>query len=505
MLGDVPKDAITFAAGRFDLGALIQEAEQALKTIDPSGELFSGYQQAYQEIENRLGFSLKKDFIASLGSENYSFSFMPPLGGLIPYTVGVVSLQNPALANKWIRQLAKLVGFEIKKIKYFNKDIMYLSLPLGKLGSNPFEKLERIRNPIEGIFASIAYGLSGTSFFIDGKKLYYANSMQEIKAFLNLRGEGKCGLSDSPDFQKAAAYLPQNSSLVFYDDWRPIIAGLWNTGTPLLRAFEGFIRDAGIPFDSALLPQAQSITGHIIPGLTTYISDEDGVLLQSYSTCGGGMMLVPIVGITAAIAIPGLLRARISANESVAIGTLRSLCTSQAQFQSQMEVDQDQDGTGEYAFIQKLCGAIPPRGKQNPVNPTYTMPSLDGSMNNGVAIKSGYCFYCYLPGKGKAMGEDSIETLSSANEADQPAINSQENCYIIYAWPVEPNTTGMRAFAINQGGEVVACSGHYYSRWNKPNPEDAFSQSATNAANLEGNLGYGEVGHNGCYWVPAGY
>ncbi|MET0554096.1 MAG: zinc ribbon domain-containing protein [Vicinamibacteria bacterium] len=47
-----------------------------------------------------------------------------------------------------------------------------------------------------------------------------------------------------------------------------------------------------------------------------------------------GLMMVAIIGIIAAIAIPSLLRARISANESGAIGNLRTIVSAEAAYQS---------------------------------------------------------------------------------------------------------------------------------------------------------------------------
>jgi prepilin-type N-terminal cleavage/methylation domain-containing protein len=44
------------------------------------------------------------------------------------------------------------------------------------------------------------------------------------------------------------------------------------------------------------------------------------------------LIVVAIIGIIAAIAIPGLLRARMSGNEASAIGTVRTVSSAQATF-----------------------------------------------------------------------------------------------------------------------------------------------------------------------------
>lgn len=43
----------------------------------------------------------------------------------------------------------------------------------------------------------------------------------------------------------------------------------------------------------------------------------------------GALAIIPIIGIVAAIAIPGLLRARIAGNEASAIGSLRAISAAQ--------------------------------------------------------------------------------------------------------------------------------------------------------------------------------
>ena len=68
------------------------------------------------------------------------------------------------------------------------------------------------------------------------------------------------------------------------------------------------------------------------------------------------MIVVAIIAIIAAIAIPQLLRSRISSNETAAIGTLTTLRTVQAQFQQAVIVDQNGNGIGEYGLFQELSG-----------------------------------------------------------------------------------------------------------------------------------------------------
>ena len=72
------------------------------------------------------------------------------------------------------------------------------------------------------------------------------------------------------------------------------------------------------------------------------------------------MIVVAIIAIIAAIAIPNLLRSRMTANEGSAIGTMRTLGTAQQQFQSAAIVPFG-SGMGQYApSVAALAGQVPP-------------------------------------------------------------------------------------------------------------------------------------------------
>src|SRR5262245_65982285 len=70
------------------------------------------------------------------------------------------------------------------------------------------------------------------------------------------------------------------------------------------------------------------------------------------------MIVVAIIAIIASIAIPNLLSARLSANETAAVATLRNLSSAQAQVQASGSIDGDGDGSGEYGYFGELSGAF---------------------------------------------------------------------------------------------------------------------------------------------------
>ena len=63
------------------------------------------------------------------------------------------------------------------------------------------------------------------------------------------------------------------------------------------------------------------------------------------------MIVIAIIAIIAAIAIPNLLHARKSANETAAVGALKTVTTSQSVFR---EGDKEQDGNLDYGALSEL-------------------------------------------------------------------------------------------------------------------------------------------------------
>jgi prepilin-type N-terminal cleavage/methylation domain-containing protein len=144
------------------------------------------------------------------------------------------------------------------------------------------------------------------------------------------------------------------------------------------------------------------------------------------------LIVVAIIGIIAAIAIPSLLRARVSANESATIGDIRTVISAQAAYQSA--------NGGWYSpslacLMNPFAGCIPnyPAGA-----PTF----VDSAIGSGLS-KSGY---------------------NRQFVQGNPALNINPNItgpgslatYAYLASPVANNQTGVRGFGGDASG--VLCS-----------------------------------------------
>jgi type IV pilus assembly protein PilA len=142
------------------------------------------------------------------------------------------------------------------------------------------------------------------------------------------------------------------------------------------------------------------------------------------------LIVVAIIGIIAAIAVPGLLRARMSGNEASAIGSLRAINSGQASYSSSC-------ASGGYAGTLEDLVKPPTGGGQGFISPDLK--------STGVT-KSGYVVTMEPASTAIAVG--SIAATCNA----PAAIPSSE--YWAKADPVTVNGTGTRYFATDTRGTI---------------------------------------------------
>jgi prepilin-type N-terminal cleavage/methylation domain-containing protein len=139
------------------------------------------------------------------------------------------------------------------------------------------------------------------------------------------------------------------------------------------------------------------------------------------------LIVVAIIGIIAAIAVPGLLRARMSGNEASAIGSMRAVNSAQVNYNTNAARN------GGYATDLTILADACPGGSVG-----FISPDLDGA---NPVIKSGY-EVSLVAGAGSVAG---------LNDCNGLATNS---AFYAMAEPQTVGSSGNRAFAVNAGGTV---------------------------------------------------
>ena len=143
------------------------------------------------------------------------------------------------------------------------------------------------------------------------------------------------------------------------------------------------------------------------------------------------LIVVAIIGIIAAIAVPGLLRARMSGNEASAIGSLRAINSGEASFSSSC-------AGGFYAITLDDLVKAPAGSTQGFISPDLK--------SNGVT-KSGYTVTLAKDGTAGTTDQNPVAVCNAA--ASTPA-----SSYWGKADPVTANGTGTRYFATDTRGTI---------------------------------------------------
>lgn len=142
------------------------------------------------------------------------------------------------------------------------------------------------------------------------------------------------------------------------------------------------------------------------------------------------LIVVAIIGILAAIAVPGLLRARMAGNESSAIGSMRAINSSQQAYSASC-------ANGFYASTLPILGSAP-AGSQPFISPDLTV--------GGTVTKSGYALTMTQGSDSFVASRDGCNPLGVAADlvSSYYATNS----------PTTGGTTGTRWFWTNTLGTL---------------------------------------------------
>ena len=140
------------------------------------------------------------------------------------------------------------------------------------------------------------------------------------------------------------------------------------------------------------------------------------------------LIVVAIIGIIAAIAVPGLLRARMSGNESSAIGSMRAVNSAEAAYSSAT-------GGGGYAIA--FTGTL------SIGCPGSTQGFISPDLATDPSTKSGYTV---------TLADSTVGT--PADVTDDCNAQKSRTGYYVTGTPINPGTTGQRGFSTAAHGTI---------------------------------------------------
>jgi len=212
------------------------------------------------------------------------------------------------------------------------------------------------------------------------------------------------------------------------------------------------------------------------------------------------MIVVGIIAIISAIAIPNLIKARMTATEGAAVGNLDTVVKAQAVFQVSNDLDQDTDGVGEYGVMRELAGETTLRLGPDPLEQPPLTAVFRPATNT--AKKSGYWFRCYVPGSDDNRLSAAVAGDHDLGPGDPDTTDLQEVHFVLYAWPVRRGRTGVTCYAVSEQLDKYysnAVSVRYNGTDDAPFAHAFFSTGSATFAD-----GIGGTGNDGNVWAPIG-
>jgi prepilin-type N-terminal cleavage/methylation domain-containing protein len=156
------------------------------------------------------------------------------------------------------------------------------------------------------------------------------------------------------------------------------------------------------------------------------------------------LIVVAMIGVLASIAFPILLRARITSNEGVAVGSLRTIHSAQAAYASSC-------GSGGYAQTLEDLSLAPPGAAVAFIQAPYNV--------NGVAMQG------YVANLMAANGATTVlDNLDTCNGSADDAVTA----FVAERHPFSVGETGVRAFAVDTQGTM-------YMRWDGATIDNALA------------------------------
>jgi len=144
------------------------------------------------------------------------------------------------------------------------------------------------------------------------------------------------------------------------------------------------------------------------------------------------LTVVAIIGIIAAVAVPGLLRARISGNEASAIGSMRAIIAGEASYSATC-------AHGGYAVILGDL-AKPPAGS--------TMGFIGPDLSTNGVVKSGYTLTLTTD------ADPAVINVGTAAATCNASAQTPSSSFFASADPLTPGSSGTRYFAADSRGAI---------------------------------------------------
>lgn len=282
----IPRDVGSFSIANLgSLEGIYTTVMDAVEAYDP--EFLDMVSSQVTEVEDQVGFNIKKDIFGAFGPEYLSYSM--PIGGLMA-TPELVLMAQCKDSQRTLEVLKKLCGLSDGLV----------SISESKTEAGTYYTIDLVLDEMGGIDPT---GMLDPTFAFRNGFLVFGLSRVDVKgAIKRLAGEGGEDVRTNPAFKPLAASVPMNVDALGFSDMASTVDGIYGTLSGVL----GMVPiPADVPVDLGLLPGVDTITKHLMGSVHWNAQHKDGFSMNMVGPIGPEIFVLGVVAIVGGAAVVG--------------------------------------------------------------------------------------------------------------------------------------------------------------------------------------------------------
>lgn len=279
----VPKEAVSFHAGTVDALSLYDGMMDAFKAY--SEPLATQMNAEMAKAEKEIGFSLRDDLFGAIG-DTYAYWYMPfSPTPTPPESALVVKVKDEEKLLKVFRAIAARSDgmFTLDESEKRGVKSYQVRINIEQLNAMPV-------NPFESLTPTFAFK---GGYMVAG---FSASDIRRVFKMMDRKDDETTAAADIRSNKEFAAYagkIPADIQSLGFTDWKMMMESVYTAITTVLAIIP---MSEDIPIDTAMLPDAGTITKHMFGSLSYSRADAAGYTWSNSSPFGMEVGLLGVVG-----------------------------------------------------------------------------------------------------------------------------------------------------------------------------------------------------------------
>ena len=447
----VPSGALSYSHYNFSLPEFYDTILDAASVDERVSE---AAQTWIEDLEERLGISIKEDIFEQLDTSWTGYSMFPEAGGAFPDSVLIGKAWDSRQLLRTLEKMAKDLGWQVEETTFRGKKIRFVSINVEPPGGLSFAALPL---SLPGFSWSLAY-------FEHDNLLFFATNPLSLKRQILRFGKTGSSIQSDAAFQALAKKAGGEVDAFSYFDFGKMFTFFYNTLEPFLHFGRDFLRDTTGEYviDLARLPLGETVGELIGPAYFVKRTEDDAILVESVANVrilsASSVFMMTAVG--TAVAIPAFIMRRAGGgpplvavapqqNEIIAQFMLQSVQMAQTVFRNS---DMDRNGVADY-WTHDLAGLYAMKDRNgNPIfliDPATAAADMEGAGNyellrSKIMPKNGYWFRVLT------TDPDGDAYQKDPDEDGNPTTNRTR--WAALAYPAAYGVTGTNTLLLGEDG-----------------------------------------------------